>query len=235
MKNILFFTIIFLTTFTTNVLSDAIKKSGFLDTKTKIIKSEEISDPKNKIIIIYNHGQDSLDRKGKNCTWIGSLRNKASLVGNEINGKKIMVYNLCTNKLVGDEGSDWWGSGKIYSGKTKLDKRVQANLELVEKFVAKGVPRKQIFISGHSCGGLTTLLFFSRYPDKAGGGISYMQACFGKLSHAYKVKKVGVEKALEKFKKKYPGPYELRERQLEEIKNKLKVPLLAFTHPKDKY
>ena len=235
MKNILLFVIIILITSTTNVLSDAIKKSGFLDSKTKIVKSEEINDPKNKIILIYNHGQDSLDRKGNNCTWIGSLRNKASLVGNEINGKKIMVYNLCTNKLVGDEGSDWWGSGKIYSGKTKLDKRVQANLDLVEKFVSKGVPRKQIFISGHSCGGLTTLLFFSRYPDKAGGGISYMQACFGKLSNQYKVKKVGVEKALAKFKKKYPGPYELRERQLKEIKNNLKVPLLAFTHPKDKY
>ena len=235
MKNILLFVIIILITSTTNVLSDAIKKSGFLDSKTKIVKSEEINDPKNKIILIYNHGQDSLDRKGNNCTWIGSLRNKASLVGNEINGKKIMVYNLCTNKLVGDEGSDWWGSGKIYSGKTKLDKRVQANLDLVEKFVSKGVPRKQIFISGHSCGGLTTLLFFSRYPDKAGGGISYMQACFGKLSNKYKVKKVGVEKALAKFKKKYPGPYELRERQLKEIKNNLKVPLLAFTHPKDKY
>ena len=62
-----------------------------------------------------------------------------------------------------------------------------------------------------------------------------MQACFGKLSSQYKVKKVGVEKALAKFKKKYPGPYELRERQLEEIKNNLKVPLLAFTHPKDKF
>ena len=70
MKNILFFAIIFLTTSTTNVFSDAIKKSGFLDSKTKIIKSEEISDPKNKIIIIYNHGQDSLDRKGKNCTTV---------------------------------------------------------------------------------------------------------------------------------------------------------------------
>ena len=235
MKNILFYLIIIFITSTTNVFSDAIKKSGFLDSKTKIIKSEEINDPKNKIILIYNHGQDSLDRKGNNCTWIGSLRNKASLVDNEINGKKIMVYNLCTNKLVGDEGSDWWSSGKIYNGKTKLDKRVQANLDLVEKFVSKGVPRKQIFISGHSCGGLTTLLFFSRYPDKAGGGISYMQACFGKLSSQYKVKKVGVEKALAKFKKKYPGPYELRERQLEEIKNNLKVPLLAFTHPKDKF
>ena len=235
MKNILFYLIIIFITSTTNVFSDAIKKSGFLDSKTKIIKSEEINDPKNKIILIYNHGQDSLDRKGNNCTWIGSLRNKASLVDNEINGKKIMVYNLCTNKLVGDEGSDWWSSDRIYSGKTKLDKRVQANLDLVEKFVSRGVPRKQIFISGHSCGGLTTLLFFSRYPDKAGGGISYMQACFGKLSSQYKVKKVGVEKALAKFKKKYPGPYELRERQLEEIKNELKVPLLAFTHPKDKY
>ena len=233
MKNILFYLIIIFITSTTNVFSDAIKKSGFLDSKTKIIKSEEINDPKNKIILIYNHGQDSLDRKGNNCTWIGSLRNKATLVDNEINGKKIMVYNLCTNKLVGDEGADWWSSGRIYSGKTKLDKRVQANLDLVEKFVSRGVPRKQIFISGHSCGGLTTLLFFSSYPDKAGGGISYMQACFGKLSSQYKVKKVGVEKALAKFKKKYPGPYELRERQLEEIKNNLKVPLLAFTHPKD--
>ena len=234
-KKILFASIIILLTFTTIAFSDAIKKSGFIDPKVKIIKSEEINDPKNKIIIIYNHGQDSLDRKGNGCTWIGSLRNKASLVDNEINGKKIMVYNLCTNKLVGDEGSDWWGSDKIYSGKTKLDKRVEANLELVEKFVSKGVPRKQIFITGHSCGGLTTLLFFARYPDKAGGGISYMHACFGKLSKEYKVKKVGIEKALNKFKKKYPGPYELRERQINEIQNNLKVPLLAFTHPRDKY
>ena len=235
MKKILFASIIILLTFTTIAFSDQIKKSGFIDPKVKIIKSEEIEDPKNKIIIIYNHGQNSLDNKGKDCTWISSLRNKASLVDNEISGKRVMVYNLCTNRLDGDEPSNWWGSGSIYEGKTKLDKRVEANLELVEKFVSKGVPRKQIFITGHSCGGLTTLLFFARYPDKAGGGISYMHACFGKLSKEYKVKKVGIEKALNKFKKKYPGPYELRERQINEIQNNLKVPLLAFTHPRDKY
>ena len=28
-----------------------------------------------------------------------------------------------------------------------------------------------------------------------------MHACFGKLSHKYKVKKLGVEKAMEKFRK----------------------------------
>ena len=235
MRHVLFAFLVIYSFFITNVYSDAIKKSGFIDPKVKIIKSEEIEDPKNKIIIIYNHGQNSLDNKGKDCTWIGSLRNKASLVNNKVNGKSILVYNLCTNKLDGDEPSNWWGSGSIYKGKTKLDKRVEANLELVEKFVSKGVPRKQIFITGHSCGGLTTLLFLTRHPDKVGGGISYMHACFGKLSKQYKVKKVGVEKALNKFKKKYPGPYELRERQLNEIQTNLKVPLLAFTHPRDKY
>jgi len=45
MKNILFYVIIIFITSTTNVFSDAIKKSGFLDSKTKIIKSEEINDP----------------------------------------------------------------------------------------------------------------------------------------------------------------------------------------------
>ena len=64
---------------------------------------------------------------------------------------------------------------------------------------------KKIFVTGHSCGGFTTLLFFSRYPEKAGGGIAYAPACFGKLSKKYKAKKNGVEEALAKFKKKKPS------------------------------
>ena len=62
-----------------------------------------------------------------------------------------------------------------------------------------------------------------------------MQACFGKLSKTYKVKKVGAEKALEKFAKKYPGPAELRARQINNIKQSDNVSVLAFTHPKDKW
>ena len=67
---------------------------------------------------------------------------------------------------------------------------------MVEKFVEIGVPRKQIIISGNSCGGLLTLMLLAAHPDKVGGGISYMQACFGKLSSKYKVKKVGSVEAL---------------------------------------
>ncbi len=62
-----------------------------------------------------------------------------------------------------------------------------------------------------------------------------MQACFGKLSSKYKVKKNGVEKAMAKFRKKAQGPHDLRQKMNDEIKNNLKVPILAFTHPKDKY
>ena len=218
---------------------DKINESGFINKEVRLIKNFEIKDPKNKIILIYNHGQDENDIV-KNCTWVSMLRNHASLIDQEVNGKKIMVYNLCSTHLRGDmsKKKDWWylkPVPKIYEGKHILDKRVELNVELIEKFVDAGVPRKQVFVTGHSCGGLTTLLFFSRYPDKAGGGISYMQACFGKLSSKYKVKKNGIEKAMAKFRKKWQGPHDLRQKMNDEIKNNLKVPILTFTHPKDKY
>ena len=177
--------------------NDKINESGFINKEVRLIKNFEIKDPKNKIILIYNHGQDENDTS-PNCTWVSMLRNHASLIDQEVNGKKIMVYNLCSTHLRGDmsknmsKKKDWWWLKpvpKVYEGKHILDKRVELNLELIEKFVDAGVPRKQVFVTGHSCGGLTTLLFMSRYPDKAGGGISYMQACFGKLSSKYKVKK----------------------------------------------
>ena len=238
-KILLIFTFILFSTLAYAGPYDKINESGFINKEVRLIKNFEIKDPKNKIILIYNHGQDENDTS-PNCTWVSMLRNHASLIDQEVNGKKIMVYNLCSTHLRGDmsKKKDWWylkPQPKIYEGKHMLDKRVELNLELIEKFVDAGVPRKQVFVTGHSCGGLTTLLFMSRYPDKAGGGISYMQACFGKLSSKYKVKKNGVEKAMAKFRKKYQGPHDLRQKMNDEIKNNLKVPILAFTHPKDKY
>ena len=238
-KILLIFTFILFSTLVYAGPNDKINESGFINKEVRLIKNFEIKDPKNKIILIYNHGQDENDI-AINCTWVSMLRNHASLIDQEVNGKKIMVYNLCSNHLRGDmsKKKDWWylkPQPQIYEGKHILDKRVELNLELIEKFVDAGVPRKQVFVTGHSCGGLTTLLFMSRYPDKVGGGISYMQACFGKLSSKYKVKKNGVEKAMAKFRKKNQGPHDVRQKMNDEIKNNLKVPILAFTHPKDKY
>ncbi len=230
--------LIFLIVSNTVYANGKILKSGFINKSASVKEGMNIDDPKNKIIIIYNHGQNSNDKAHKNeCIWVNQIRNQASLVDKEINGKKIMVYNFCSNDFAGDMSlkKHWWNSKTPYVGKHKLDKRIEKNLELVEKFISIGVPRKQIIISGHSCGGLLTLMFLSAYPEKVGGGISYMQACFGKLSKTYKVKKVGPEKALEKFAKKYPGPAELRARQINNIKQSDNVSVLAFTHPKDKW
>jgi predicted esterase len=230
--------LIFLAASNTVYANGKILKSGFITKSASVKESMNIDDPKNKIIIIYNHGQNSNDKAHKSeCIWINQIRNQASLVDKEINGKKIMVYNFCTNDFAGDMSlkKHWWNSKTPYVGKHKLDKRIEKNLELVEKFINIGVPRKQIIISGHSCGGLLTLMLLSAYPEKVGGGISYMQACFGKLSKTYKVKKVGPEKALEKFAKKYPGPAQLRAKQINNIKQSDNVPVLAFTHPKDKW
>ena len=230
--------LIFLIVSNTVYANGKILKSGFITKSASVKEGMNIDDPKNKIIIIYNHGQNSNDKAHKNeCIWVNQIRNQASLVDKEINGKKIMVYNFCSNDFAGDMSlkKHWWNSKTPYVGKHKLDKRIEKNLELVEKFISIGVPRKQIIISGHSCGGLLTLMLLSAYPEKVGGGISYMQACFGKLSKTYKVKKVGSEKALEKFAKKYPGPSQLRARQINNIKQSDNVPVLAFTHPKDKW
>ena len=230
--------LIFLTVSNTVYANGKILKSGFITKSASVKEGMNIDDPKNKIIIIYNHGQNTNDRAKKGeCIWVNQIRNQASLIDEEINGKKIMVYNFCSNDFAGDMSvkKSWWKSKTPYEGKHKLDKRVEMNLELVEKFTNLGVPSKQIFISGHSCGGLLTLMFLSAHTEKVGGGISYMQACFGKLSTKYKVKKVGPEEAMSNFAKKYPGPAELRERQINNIKQSNNVPVLAFTHPKDKW
>ena len=230
--------LILLTVTNTVYANGKILKSGFITKSASVKEGMNIDNPKNKIIVIYNHGQNSNDKAHKNeCIWVNQIRNQASLVDKEINGKKIMVYNFCTNDFAGDMSlkKHWWKSKTPYVGKHKLDKRVEKNLELVEKFVSIGIPRKQIIISGHSCGGLLTLMLLSAHPEKVGGGISYMQACFGKLSSSYKVKKVGPDKALEKFAKKYPGPAQLRAKIINNIKQSDNVPVLAFTHPKDKW
>tara|TARA_B100001029_G_scaffold138058_1_gene117195 strand:+ start:255 stop:1184 length:930 start_codon:yes stop_codon:yes gene_type:complete len=214
-----------------------ILKSGFISKSASVKEGTDVEDPINKIIIIYNHGQSRNDKAIKSqCVWVNGIRNQASLVDQEINGKKIMVYNFCSNDFAGDMSlKKGWNFKAPYEGKHKLDKRVEKNLELVEKFVKIGVPRKQIIISGHSCGGLLTLMLLAAHPEKVGGGISYMQACFGKLSSKYKVKKVGPEEALARYAKKRPGGAELRQRQIDKIKKLNNVPVLAFTHPKDKY
>ena len=103
MKKILLIVLFF--AISNNVYANGkILKSGFIN-KSSIPsvtnKDIDIKDPKNKIIIIYNHGQNTNDKALKNeCIWVNQIRNQASLIGEEINGKKIMVYNFVQMSLL---------------------------------------------------------------------------------------------------------------------------------------
>ena len=237
MKKILL--ILTLLLFSSTAFAAAINKSGFVDKNLKVNKKLQVSDPSNKIIIIYNHGSNETDRKTKYCFWgKDPVKNMASLVGDKVNGKEIMVYLFCTHKLEGDMGKKknvWHKWQPPYKGTTKIERRVEANLNLVENFVSMGVPRKQIIITGHSCGGWTTLMLTSQYMDKVGGGIALNAACYWTLSKQFKVAEIGEEAALEKFAKKYPGLKALRDTQINIIKKSKSLPILVFTHPKDPY
>ena len=230
-----------------SVYADKILKSGYLiptkkwADKIDINESFKISDPKNKIIVIYNHGSNSMDHKTKNCAWVNQLRNFAQLAGDSIYDKEITVYLNCQGHLEGDLGatisntkyfmSKWKGP---YPGVSKMDRRVEGNLELVKKFVNMGVPKKQIIITGHSCGGWVTLLFTAKHINEIGGGIALMPSCNYIISKKMKVKKVGIEKALDKFRKNYPGIANLREKHIKTMENG-NAPVLIFTHPMDHY
>ena len=234
-----FLSSIFLILFLTPAYSDKLLRNGFINNETDYAKKQNIKNPKNKIILIYNHGQKNHDAPSKRCTNKDGLRNISSFVGEKINGKKVWLYLLCTGKLKGDNYKTLWNKKKFkppYKGKTKLEKRLDANLKLIDYFVSKGVPNRQIILTGHSCGGWITMMLIARYPDKVGGGISFQQACYGQISRDFKVKKVGVEKALETFRKKQgSGPADMRQNQINEIKESKNLPVLVFTHPKDPF
>ena len=88
--------------FTTSAISEQrlkFNKDGFISKDFKLTELSTIQDPKNKIIIINNHGQNVFDGKQKDCTDLSQIRNRISLVGEEINGKKIMLYNLCAHHI----------------------------------------------------------------------------------------------------------------------------------------
>ena len=56
--------------------SDKLLKNGFLNNNMDYAKEQIIINPKDKIIIIYNHGQDDHDKPSKKtCVWKNGIRN----------------------------------------------------------------------------------------------------------------------------------------------------------------
>ena len=96
-KYLISFVILFI--FIGPLQADKLLKSGFLTGEWDLNTSFEVNDPNNKILIIFNHGQEDHDKSSNDCVWKNDIRNFASLSGKKINDKEVIVYNLCTDHL----------------------------------------------------------------------------------------------------------------------------------------
>ena len=104
MKKILIF--LFFIIFLTNAYSDSkfskdlkkiSKDNGFVDGKGKIYSAEEITDKKNTILIIFNHGSD-IDQKIDKCLagWSKVPPVIRNLHNQKIKKFNIKIYRLCS-------------------------------------------------------------------------------------------------------------------------------------------
>ena len=83
--------------------------------------------------------------------------------------------------------------------------RAALNTAIADIFVQKGTPRNQLFISGHSCGGMGSLRMESLYPDVFNSAIALMPNCWDKSEHS-----------------------QLRKWELDEIRSAKKIDALIF-------
>ena len=163
------------------------KDNGFVDTKGKVYSDEQITDKKNTILIIYNHGSD-YDQKTDKCT--DSANNIAKVIRNLHNKKiknfTIKIFRLCTGAKGWSkkEQTKMWKahekSGKLaielkdkdgtpLINKQKQNQRRRVIKEKVDSFIGEGF--KNIILAGHSSGGWQSIKIKAEFPELVKGVI----------------------------------------------------------------
>ena len=218
MKKIFFFIIFLL--ISNNLLANTLdykgleklsKNNTFMDDKGKPYSIEEISDKKNSLVIIYNHGsiQDVKQDPCKAKPQFGYIWDAAVVPAilkfhnKKINGLEIKIYRLCSGV-------------KRYvckrSKKYRKELKSKGTINLVDEF--KNIKRQniilneienlknlgfdKIILSGWSAGGWSSLILQSKYPDKILGTIAFNPAFAGPKNEWQKNSLSGV--LLEKIK-----------------------------------
>ena len=184
------------------------KSSGFISSNLegkafKLIKGYEIENPEDKILLIWNHGGN--ETKEKFCNQSEDLTFISMLSGAKIGEKEIIVWMNClitnTRHLDATGGRE---AGKKFKASAKkcikkgfghtlecpywkeylrnlsTDVRMKVTEEVVRKFNSNGVPFKQIFLAGHSCGAWNAIRYAAFKEELFGGTIAFNPNCWPK-------------------------------------------------------
>ena len=156
------------------------KDNGFIDNKGEIYSSEQITDKKNTILIIYNHGA-SKDQTIDKCL---SVWNKVPPVIRDLHNKKIKNFNIKIYRLCSGvkgwskkEQNKMWKahekSGKLdlkladkegtpLIQKQKQNQKLRITKEKVDRLIEEGF--KNIVLAGHSSGGWQSIKIKAKFP-----------------------------------------------------------------------
>ena len=209
------------------------KNNGFVDTKGKVYSKDQITDKKNTILIIYNHGSD-YDQVTDKCT---SPSNNVPRVIRYLHNKKIRnfnikIYRLCTGAKGWSkkEQTKMWKahekSGKLaielkdkdgtpLINKQKQNQRRRVIKKKVDSFIEEGF--ENIILAGHSSGGWQSIKIKAEFPELAKGVIGLHPGAGGTV----------------KNRKDWPWWTDVRYYGL--VKDLSKLNALIITHDKDQF
>ena len=172
--------------------------SGFIDNNLKLYDEEEISDKKNTIVVIFNHGQQDGQKKLERCNkgasdvpeFVRNLHNK------KVNDLTIKIYRMCsgvrglndpqmdrTHKMIEkDENTNGLLEVVDYDGTRLFDKvkqhlRRQIVLDKIDELTEKNF--SNIVLMGHSCGAFLSIYLSAHFPEKIKTSIVTNPACYG--------------------------------------------------------
>ena len=207
------------------------KYNTFMDNKGKPYSISEISDKKNSLVIIYNHGsiQDVKQDPCKAKPQLGYIWDAAvvpailKLHNKKINGLEIKIYRLCSGVK---------GMSVKDQKKYRKELKTKGTINLVDEFKnikrqniilneinnLKNLGFEKIILSGWSAGGWSSLILQSKHPDKILGTIAFNPAFAGPKNE---------------WQKKFPEWGAFRELQINELNKANTINAIVFAHKDD--
>ena len=207
------------------------KNNTFMNNKGEPYSIDEISDKKNSVVIVYNHGsiQDHKQDPCKAKPKFGYLWDAAvvpailKLHNKTINGLEVKIYRVCSG-VKGMSVKNQKKYRKELNSKGKIDlvdehkiiKRPKIILNEVENLKKLGFDK--IILSGYSAGGWSSLVLQSRHPEKIIGTIAFNPAFAGPKKE---------------WQKKYPEWGAFRDDSINKLNKADKINAIVFAHKDD--
>ena len=207
------------------------KNNTFMNDKGEPYSIDEISDKKNSVVIIYNHGsiQDHKQDPCKAKPKFGYIWDAAvvpailKLHNKKINGLEIKIYRVCSGvkgmpvKKQKKYRKELKSKGKInLVDEHKNIKRQKIILNEVQNLKKLGFDK--IILSGYSAGGWSSLFLQSRFPEKIIGTIAFNPAFAGPKKE---------------WQKKYPEWGAFREDSVNKFNKANTINAIIFAHKDD--